>query len=74
LQPEQRQEEIPDVRFELLVAFCRRLVHLTVSHDALYLALRAAQQDAHATDDELRLLAKAVALERATGSPFPRGF
>ena len=74
MQPEQRQAEIPDVRFELLVAFCRRLVHNTVSCDALYMALHSAGDDTNATEEELRTLGKAVALERATGSPFPVGF
>lgn len=61
------------VRVEVLVEFCRALIHNHPSSDVLFLSLRHAQHVTGATDEEMERMALAVLNEQAS-SPWPEGF
>jgi hypothetical protein len=77
LQPEQRQNsdsETVEVPVQLLVAFTRRLLHETVSGDAIYLAAMSAKRDVEATDEEWERLTGILMAEHKRGRIWPKGF
>ena len=75
LEPEQRPEEdagkAPPVA--LLIAFTRRLIHVSPSGDRLKLAMYGARADVNATDEEVDAFWAAV-LGEMEQSPWPKGF
>ena len=68
-------EESPTtIPVELLVAFTRRLVQNTVTGDALYLSLLAAQSDVGASKEDVARMWDVVNKEHARNSVWPKGF
>ena len=63
-----------DLRPDLLLAFCRRLVHMCVTTDMLWLALNSAAHDTNASEEEAMRLAKAIDDERKANRVWPEGF
>ncbi len=62
------------VRPDLLLAFVKHLCRITVSGDAVYLAVMAAQSDIDATEEEVKALLKAAMSEKDIHGQWPEGF
>jgi len=58
----------------VILEFTRRLVHETLSRDALQLAVYAARDRTNATNEEINALIDAVMSERETFSRWPKDF
>jgi len=66
--------EAPQIPVQLLVAFTRRLIHETVSGDAIYLAAASAKRDVEATDEEWKQLTEILMAEHKKNRVWPEGF
>jgi len=66
-------EEVSTLRIEILIELCRGLIRENPSSDVLFFAVAHAQRATNATEEEMKLLAKAVAREANT-SWWPKDF
>jgi len=71
---EKPKEELDPIQFPLLLCFTRHLIRHTVSHDALVLAMGAAQAEMQVTADQMKELMRAVLHERDANGIWPKGF
>src|SRR4051812_38680018 len=74
VQPGPGSDPAKDVPFELLLAFTRHLIRMTVSSDALSLAIHAAFDETKATPLQITAFKKAVMATRYTNSIWPKDF
>jgi hypothetical protein len=74
VQQRQGEDDPVEVRPDLLLAFVKHLCRITVSGDAIWLAVYAAQKDIGATREEVKALLRAAWSENVTNSQWPEGF